>query len=125
MGAYHGALLALDRASGTIWQRVSRGVRQVVTFLLVVIGWVLFRSTTEQMAGAWLHPMFVPEAGGQMMTSPVLPLSLAVAAVVAHAMPNTFELPHRWNSAAIAGLAGLFLAVLNSGHQTPFLYFQF
>jgi alginate O-acetyltransferase complex protein AlgI len=127
-GAYHGALLALERACGTPWQRVPRPVRQAVTFLLVVVGWVLFRSTTYEMATAWLHRMFVPEAGGRMMTSPVLPLALAVAAIVAHTRPNTFELSHRWNGAAVAGLAGLFLAVmavLYSGHQTPFLYFQF
>ena len=127
-GGYHGALLAAERACSPAWQRVPRPLRQIVTFLLVVVGWVLFRSTTSGMAADWLHRMFVPDTSGLMITSPLLPLGIAVAAIVAHMAPNTFALSHRWNGAATAGLAGLFLAVmavLYSGHQTPFLYFQF
>jgi alginate O-acetyltransferase complex protein AlgI len=127
-GGYHGALLALERAFGSNWLRLPRLARQATTFVLVVVGWVLFRSTTYQMAVDWLHRLFVPQSAEQVFATPLLPAALVVAAVTAHGFPNTFELSHRWNGAAVTGLTVLFLAVmavLYSGHETPFLYFQF
>jgi alginate O-acetyltransferase complex protein AlgI len=51
-GGYHGVLLILDRAFEPRSGRVPAAVRRAVTFLLVVIGWVIFRSTGLTMARA-------------------------------------------------------------------------
>ena len=60
-GGYHGGLLALERALGDSWGRVPRRLRQVTTFVLVVAGWVLFRSPSFTSAADWLTRMFVPD----------------------------------------------------------------
>ena len=127
-GGYHGGLLALERAFGDLWGQVPRPLRQIATFGLVVIGWVLFRSPSFGAAADWLSRMFMPHFGSQIVTSPMLPAGLFVAAIVAHALPNTFEIRHRWNAAMVSGFAVLFmlvLATLHSGQASPFLYFQF
>jgi alginate O-acetyltransferase complex protein AlgI len=127
-GGYHGGLLALERALGERWTRVPRRLRQVATFVLVMAGWVLFRSPSFGSAADWLSRMFVPDFGGQILTSPMLLAGLLVAAIVAHALPNTFEIRHRWNGAMVSGFAVLFmltLVTLYSGRPSPFLYFQF
>lgn len=43
-GAYHGALLGLHRAFGRFWDVLPKLVRQIGFFVLVLIGWVFFRS---------------------------------------------------------------------------------
>ena len=56
-GAYHGVLLSLHRAFGRAWDGLSASVRQLGMFLLVVIGWVLFRATTFSMAMSIYHSL--------------------------------------------------------------------
>ena len=55
-GGYHGFLLALDRTFQPILQKIPKICYRGITFLLVVIGWVFFRSTDFHMAS------FVAEA---------------------------------------------------------------
>src|SRR4051812_1726481 len=56
-GGYHGLLLAAQRAAGPRWSALPTQLRQAITFLLVVFGWVLFRSDDFEMAGHWLVAM--------------------------------------------------------------------
>ncbi len=49
-GFYHGLLLAAYRSWGRAWDRLPRLVRNVGTMLLVLIGWVFFRSESFVMA---------------------------------------------------------------------------
>ena len=72
--------------------------------------------------------MFSIQAGERMNNGVVLLLFTAIAALVAHIAPNTFELPHKWHTAERLGFACCFCGVLLSlyaGHVSPFLYFQF
>ena len=91
-------------------------MRNATTMLLVIVGWVFFRSETFGMAVAMLRKMFVPE--GTYAGLPGLPWAwslgtvLVIAGVVAHLLPNTFELKHDWGRLASAGLAALFVLSL-------------
>ena len=49
-GAYHGVLLCGYRVFDKQWNSLPKPARQIVMFLLVVIGWVFFRATTFGMA---------------------------------------------------------------------------
>ena len=131
-GGYHGLLLVLHRLAGARWEVFPRAVRNATTMLLVIVGWVFFRSETFGMAVALLRKMFVPE--GTYAGLPGLPWAwslgtvLVIAGVVAHLLPNTFELKHDWGRLASAGLAALFvlsLFVIYGARSSPFLYFQF
>ncbi|HMD50951.1 MAG TPA: MBOAT family O-acyltransferase, partial [Bryobacteraceae bacterium] len=127
-GGYHGALLILNRWSEPwlrVWPQVAR---RAVTFLLVVIGWVLFRSDSFAMARGLLTAMFTPVAGMTMTAWPTLIFGIAVSAALAHLGPNSFELRFRWTPARVLAYGAAFaacLAMILVGQQSPFLYFQF
>jgi len=126
-GGYHGGLLALHRLWGSGWARLPSFVQRLGTFFLVVIGWVIFRADDWMMARGLLRSLFVwrgdPSLGGWL-----LPTMLALAAGIAHLLPNTFELRHQWRPSVAIGIALAFASCLvrmYSGSQSPFLYFQF
>jgi alginate O-acetyltransferase complex protein AlgI len=126
-GGYHGTLLILERTAGG--QRLlPRPMRQAITFFLVIVGWVLFRSTSFAMASTWMARLFTIQAGIPVNNGAVLFVLTAAAAFIAHTAPNTFEISHEWPTVGRIGFAGLFCGVLlslHAGHVSPFLYFQF
>ncbi|MFN0072449.1 MAG: MBOAT family O-acyltransferase [Chloroflexota bacterium] len=127
-GAYHGLLLCLYRACGRWWDLLPLLPRQIGTFLLVLVGWVFFRSMSFEMAGHLLFTMFIPTEGRLPQGAVGLGFALCVAGFVAHRAPNTFEISHQWRAPAIATIASLFglcLLLISSGQPSPFLYFQF
>jgi D-alanyl-lipoteichoic acid acyltransferase DltB (MBOAT superfamily) len=126
-GGYHGLLLSLNRLCSAHLERWRKEVRAVLTFLLVVVGWALFRSTSFVMARGLLRRMFLPMPGVQPINSLLVP-ALICAAICAHFGPNTFEMSHKWSPPVRLLLVALFalcLAVIYGGQQTPFLYYQF
>jgi alginate O-acetyltransferase complex protein AlgI len=127
-GGFHGLLLIAHRSGRHTWEALPRGVRWIATFLLVTIGWVFFRSDDFAMANTLLRSMLLGSEGVTMPWAGSLCGMLLVAAVVAHKMPNTFELKHEWRGWQAVGLAGLFvvcLSVIYGPQPSPFLYFQF
>jgi alginate O-acetyltransferase complex protein AlgI len=127
-GGYHGLLLAAYRAWGTSWDRLAPVVRRAGTFVLVVIGWVFFRSSTFGMAWEILRHMFQPVGGALVPQAALAAFALGVAGWLAMIGRNAFELPHeyRWPGrlAIATGLAAS-LAIIAGLRSSPFLYFQF
>ncbi len=127
-GCYHGVLLLLYRMMQRWWDPLPAPVRGALTFVMVVIGWVIFRSTDLAMAEALLRAMFSWQPGGGIIGVNVLIGMLCVAAPFAHLGPNTFELRHQWSFMTAVGMAllfGLSVFVIYGARSTPFLYFQF
>ncbi|MBI4715490.1 MAG: MBOAT family protein [Nitrospirae bacterium] len=142
-GAYHGGLLLMERVAD---QRDTAGeggmifLRRFLTLILVMIGWVFFRSADPGQALTFLSAMFSPLD----LPAPVEPIAafngrnfffLALASVVFF-LPRDFSVGWLMESgslpsvAAVRGvvLAALVLysvALLASGSFNPFLYFQF
>jgi alginate O-acetyltransferase complex protein AlgI len=127
-GAYHGILLCLYKLVGRFWDRLPVFLQRVATFFLVVLGWVFFRADSLSVARAMLARMFRYSPGTLFPGLAGLLAALAIAALIAHATPNTFELRHEWKPWTVAGFAvgyTLALIAIASGQQSPFLYFQF
>ena len=127
-GCYHGVVLLLYRMTQRWWDPLPAPVRGALTFVMVVIGWVIFRSTDLAMAETLLRAMFSWHPGGGMTGANVLMGMLCVAAPFAHLGRNTFELRHQWSSMTAVGMAllfGLSVFVIYGARSTPFLYFQF
>jgi len=127
-GAYHGLLLVAGRYGVGLREAWPALLRRSATFLLVVIGWVLFRSESFPMASRLLQMMFTWNAGLHLAALPGLIALLALAAALAHWGPNTFEMKHQWGPAPALGLGILLvacMAFIYRGQQSPFLYFQF
>jgi len=125
-GGYHAVLLSMHRVSSKVWLRVPVVLQVAATFLLAVVGWVLFRAESFGRAHDWLAAMFTWRAGDA--ASPWLWGAIAIAGAVSFACPNTFELSHEWRPLPAAGLTVLFamaIFIMYVGRQTPFLYFQF
>lgn len=129
-GLYHGLLLA-----GHAWCRrhalVPRAgpLAALLTFVLVMLGWVLFRSASLAEAAHLLGVMtgFVAGAGGNggLLGLFAYPLLLFALGIVWFS-PNSWELRFPRTRLAAVGLALLALAcVLRFAAPSPFLYFQF
>jgi len=129
-GGYHGLLLVVYRLVGRTWDAVPKFVRQLTMFLLALFGWVLFRSSSFEMALAWLHRLFVPTSGAGLENLPVFLTMLVIAAWWAMKGPNAIDLDARFEwrpryAYALAVAFGVCLAVIVNGRNSPFLYFQF
>jgi alginate O-acetyltransferase complex protein AlgI len=129
-GAFHGLLLVLYRVAPRLWDGLPRIGAQALMFLLVLVGWVFFRSPTFTVAGSVLHAMFTPTAGSLPDNPSVLAGLLLVAGYWAMVGRNTFQFTEirAWTPAYQAAMAAAFgacLAVMAGGRDSPFLYFQF
>lgn len=135
-GAYHGALLMMNR----LWQelRPGRGKdpaalvwgRRLVTFHLVCLGWIIFRST--DMAAAW-------EMMSRLVSGPISMAGVSTKALVLIALGYFLHLtPPRLRDLmgdvfvrTPAVLQGAVLVVMVSlfslvkSQSAPFIYFQF
>jgi alginate O-acetyltransferase complex protein AlgI len=127
-GGYHGLLLIGARIGRGALERVPAWLRRSATFLLVVVGWVMFRSNGFDMAAGLIHKMFVWTQGEAMTGGLILLVLVLIAATLAHTGPNSFEVSHRWRPGMAVALAGLFaisMIIVIGGKPSPFLYFQF
>jgi alginate O-acetyltransferase complex protein AlgI len=127
-GLYHGCLLVGYRTAGHYWDRLPALARQAGTFVLVLLGWVLFRADNFEMAWILLTKMFTVQGGLSLAGAGTLVGFLAVAGGWAHFGPNAFQLRHEWRPVPAAAIASLFLLCLLAiygGEPSPFLYFQF
>lgn len=142
-GAYHGALLIIERVTG---QRPvgdeapNSWVRRAFTLLAVMVGWVFFRADNLTQAWSLLEAMVsfeggvLPAAVSTVLTTRVQ-LTLVLGSLVV-LMPRDFvggiALPHSSGRLASAGRTGLMLlglpyalALAATGFFSPFLYYQF
>lgn len=136
-GAIHGGLLAVERAGGkdSFYRRLRPGLRVVITFLIVSLAWVFFRTETFHGAIEYLLSLVAlgPQCGGMDLLGGVLHsryhlLTLAVAAVLVWWAPPVWTFTQRLTPVR-AGLCLtlLLISIVLMWTQTenPFLYFQF
>lgn len=135
-GAWHGMLMAVERAMGskgrdTVW---PTAIALPLTFLFVVLGWVVFRAPDISSALAFYGGMIglngfaiSPDIMWQLRGSEFLMLGLAVTISFWPAIAPRMRL--QWSSGAQAVICStlLLLAVTKMAADTasPFLYFQF
>jgi alginate O-acetyltransferase complex protein AlgI len=139
-GAYHGVLLLLERLTGA---GRGAGIRaapwQVVTVVLVVLGWVLFRAPSVDYAAGYYAALLRPgldlPLDMRVALDPLATICLAFGAASV-LLPRTWvtgvrlENPHaRSNRVLRLVMVGLVLPAalvfVISGTFSPFLYFQF
>jgi D-alanyl-lipoteichoic acid acyltransferase DltB (MBOAT superfamily) len=127
-GAYHGLLLVGQRALGGWGGGVPRVLRQVLTFHLVSLGWVLFRADT--LGGAWTLLANMGSLELRWSRAVTLTTGLLVLAVLLHVGPPGERAQRRFASLppSVQGLGYAAVAVLVflcSPATARFIYFQF
>ncbi|TDV40743.1 MBOAT family O-acyltransferase [Actinophytocola oryzae] len=142
-GLYHGALLIIERGFHLDGAPSSRGravARRALTLLLVVVGWVFFRSADLPQALTMIGNMLLPDFTGltdivsEAFTNQRLVILLCALAIVflpAHPVTGPLLESSRSKPATVlrttimtAGL--LYAAILvATGTFSPFLYYQF
>jgi|HubBroStandDraft_6_1064221.scaffolds.fasta_scaffold34431_2 alginate O-acetyltransferase complex protein AlgI len=139
-GVYHGVLLVVERGIEWLFPRgtgdwLRRGVGVVLTFHLVVLGWVLFRSPDLVTAGTILTNVGLTTMDHFWDVMEPIQLKLAGLGIAAVVIGDFTEevgwlskfdclpLPIRWSTC----YAAIFLVVLFPGSADikTFIYFQF
>lgn len=132
-GAYHGALLAVERARGKrgLLPNAPPVLQRALTFLLVNVGWVLFRSASLDRAAQVFRGLIGAngvERANMLPGQPLPLLLLAVTLALAFGFRNTWEIRWRNHPALALALAMLWVvcvATILVNTSSPFLYFQF
>ena len=137
-GATHAALLSLERL--TVWPRriqhlpAGRTLGLGLTFLLVLLTWVLFRAETLTQALNVLHQMIarpftgLPAAVGQLHAGHLLALAAFLGLGLATVLNTRPIWGARFNRPAVrfaAVVFALLAAILLRGPGHDFIYFQF
>ena len=137
-GAIHGLMLALERWRGKkpLYGPLPHPVRVALTFVVILVTWVFFRSDNFTMAWRYLGVMFAGQGGGngaaELLTAQLFALPnliwLGAAAVVVWWVPNSQQLLEKLTvPKVVACLAGfvISLGLMFAQGYSPFLYFQF
>tara|TARA_B100000029_G_scaffold380619_1_gene375649 strand:- start:809 stop:2251 length:1443 start_codon:yes stop_codon:yes gene_type:complete len=136
-GALHGSALALERAldKKSLYHAWPRPIRVGLTFLVVAIGWVFFRSGSISEAWSFLASLVGLQAthpGSALLTvqtrQPWLLGWMLVAAIVTWAAPQSWDWTRRITArraATLLGLLAVSLLLLTTQSFNPFIYFIF
>jgi len=139
-GAYHGFWLVMERAFLLkFYERLWNPVRAVITFFIVVIGWVFFRADTLPGAVAYLHRLFTFDTFRIFETNNDLIYGMILAGIFSfmglmasgRRLISFFYTGQYSNKAAVVlGIACLALLIFDIGAIAtkafnPFIYFRF
>jgi D-alanyl-lipoteichoic acid acyltransferase DltB (MBOAT superfamily) len=130
-GAFHGAGLVGEHTLGERVRRVPAWLRWLVTFHLVVFGWILFRSPSLSLVGTFLSRLAAPGAA-TLWTLPVVAAVVGVVALqlapagILGTLRTRFEgLSPLALGAGLAVLIAFVGATVPSQGVAPFIYFRF
>ena len=147
-GIWHGTLISMEKHIGPEkLERIPRPFRVAGTFLLVALGWVLFRSADAHHASRFYRILCGIHAGGNGLASfpeiiadrslwlaaaVAIPLAFAPALRLDRLLPGDPENPDALplSSLLIRFLLSLLIVVIAAGELVssgfnPFIYFQF
>ncbi|PID40441.1 MAG: membrane-bound O-acyltransferase family protein, partial [Proteobacteria bacterium] len=141
-GAYHGLFLVIERLFGLRLCDTSQAhlFRRLTTLIVVICGWVIFRSNDLVQAGGFYSAMFtlsnhaVPGPLAELfdLKNTLLMLCSATVLILPPLDMDTESrwLQQRWVVTAIGVILFMVLlpwslAVMASGFQNPFIYYRF
>jgi len=136
-GGIHGGALACERALGknSFYVALPRFFRVALTFLVVVVAWVFFRTGSLGSAFSFLGSMsglVAPRAEaaliGGIIYQPYYLLTVLLAGVVVWCLPTAWDWTQRLTPFKIVVCLGLFwlsCAALATQAYNPFIYFIF
>ena len=134
-GIYHGVLLSLERVFPyPAWSNggVARIARVLWTLLLLLIGVIIFRSTSLAAAGIMLGRMFYPVGGAALPTNLFLIAAAIIGCILVGHLIGSLRITRNFSQSVPAPVLGIGFAVffllvqlLIPENAKPFIYFQF
>ena len=136
-GAYHGLLLAFERWMGkmSLYGVLPKPLRVLLTFVLVLFSWVLFRCPTLEQAVRFFQAMFgmaSAEGGSMLLAGEIYTqgnfILMVLCTILAIQPVQAFDWVERITGPRILLLIVLFvfsLMTLFAQSFNPFLYYQF
>jgi alginate O-acetyltransferase complex protein AlgI len=124
-GLFHGAMLVGTHHGRRRGWSLPRPLAVAVTFVLVVISWVLFRMrSASDIGGVYAGMLGLHGFGG---VPGHLFLYLLVSAAIVWGLPEEWRWPvARWGTVRVAAAAVLFVVAAASVYKSaPFIYFRF
>ena len=127
-GLWHGVGLIVCRGWKSLGRPLPALVGWAITFVFVIIGWVLFRAADFHTAASMIGSLIGEGSFSGRLHTPGL---IAVAALASVLIPSTHEIrdmrPMPWPAlaAGAAALAGFCLLEVGNGPPLNFIYFQF
>ncbi len=134
-GGLHGGVLALER----IWDRIRpdwlprlpRALGILITFHVVLVGWIFFRSESFDAAIAYLRGIGIAGGASEVLTP--LACALIVFGFVIHFTPADLgqrlalrlRLLPAWALGLLAGATILIVDTMRFEGVAPFIYYQF
>lgn len=140
-GAFHGFFLILDRLFLIkLLNSLGKIPSILITFLIVMIGWVFFRIEQFSDALAYLRKMFSPSAEGYLEIIPSFQIILGIA--IFFSVITFFDFGKKWEQLVFFNkemktpglvlwtLVGIFFYIIclmqvTSSDFNPFIYFRF
>jgi alginate O-acetyltransferase complex protein AlgI len=130
-GTFHGIGLCIEHALGDRVKKVPVWLRWVITFHLVVFGWILFRSPTLAIFGDFVSRLFTP-GPVTLLTVPVALMILVVIGlqlvpenIVERVQVRIERARPVLLGAALAVTIAIVGATVSSQGVAPFIYFRF
>lgn len=137
-GGIHGLMLALERWNGKkpLLGPLPHAARTALTFVILLVTWVFFRSDNFTTAARYLSAMFTGREGGNpaavllhaMVFSPGNLAVTTAGAFIVFALPNSQQLLQRlpaWKAGLCLTSFTASLGFMFAQGFSPFLYFQF
>jgi alginate O-acetyltransferase complex protein AlgI len=136
-GGLHGALLAFERLRGrrSAYGWLPAPLRVVMTFAIVLVGWVFFRAPDLGAAMRYLGSMAglrAPQDGAALVAGlvyqPYYLLTAVAAAIVTWTCPQAWDWTRALTSPKAVAIVALFVVasiVLMTQAYNPFIYFIF
>lgn len=130
-GAWHGGLLAFERAIGRrpLYSALPKPIRIGLTLLLVMLGWIVFRADSIESAFTMWSALFgATDRDGMRFHADDLQLTvLGIGITLALFAPTAQRLAARPNFfwLVLSLLFPFAIMQLLFAHYSPFLYFQF
>jgi alginate O-acetyltransferase complex protein AlgI len=137
-GAFHGSLLAFERWRGkeSVYSRLPGPVQMAITYVLMLISWVLFRAENLGLAMKYLGNMFglrevsaTAALVGPKIYTPYLVFFMVLCAFLSFRKLEAMDWIDsglNWKKVTVSAvLFGLALMGMVSQAFNPFIYFQF
>ncbi|MFO7666952.1 MAG: MBOAT family O-acyltransferase, partial [Desulfobacterales bacterium] len=136
-GGIHGGMLVLERARGknAFYHQMPKPIRMAMTFFIVLMAWVFFRTADLPAALNYLASLFglatIQDGAGLLggtIYQPYYLTTSALAAMIVWGCPQTWDWTRTippWKAAPIVLTLLVSLAVLMTQAYNPFIYFIF